>query len=92
MDLVDDGRGEESARDARLIADQHDRQAGAVQHANRVDRVRKKLDAFRPIEIADFLDDRAVAVEEDRALERLRHSIFRVAASASAAGTPSMQA
>ena len=43
--------------------------------ADRVDRPRKELDAFGAIEIADFFDDGAVAVEEDRALECLRHSV-----------------
>src|SRR5204863_7213837 len=68
--------GEEPARDARLIADQHDREFCAIECLNRCNRPGKQLDALRTIEIADFFDDGAVAVEKDRLVERFCHSVF----------------
>ena len=88
--ILDDGRGEKPAGNARLVAYEHDGETRAVEDANRVDGPREKLDALGTIEVPDFFDDGAVAVEKDGALERVRHSIFRVAASASAAGMPIM--
>ena len=65
--LVDDRLGEEAARDARLIRDHHDGEAGAIERADGVDRPRIELDALGAIEIPDFFDDRAVAIEKHRA-------------------------
>ena len=95
---VDHVLGEETASHARLVRDEHDRQTGPVEHADRVNRPRKELDPFGTIEVTHFLDDGAVAVQEDGALEvsglgargSIDHSIRRVAASTSAAAIPRM--
>ncbi len=96
MHRVDDRLGEEPAGHTRLVRDQYNGKAGSVEHADRVDRPRKQLDAFRSIEVADLLDDGAVAVEENGAFEAsgfgalgsIGHSIPRVAARTSAALIP----
>jgi hypothetical protein len=92
VDVVDDGFGEETPRQTGLIAHHHDGKAGPIQRADGGNRPRKERDAFGAIEVPDFFDERAVAVEEDRTLERLRHDICRAAASTSAAPTPRMHA
>ena len=63
---VDHRLGEEPAGDAGLVRHHHDAQAGPVERPDRVDALRVQLDALGPIEIADLLDERAVAIEEHR--------------------------
>ena len=53
-----------TAGDARLVRDHHDAQARAVESPKRVGAVGIELDPLGSIEIADFFDERAVAVEE----------------------------
>ena len=64
--LVDDRFGEEPARDAGLVRHHDDGKAGAIEqrgpHRSTRDRTRR-VDA---IEVADFLDEGAVAIEEHR--------------------------
>ena len=84
MHLVDHRFGEEPARDAGLVRDEDDAEAGAVERANRVDRPGIERQALDAIEIADLLDDRAVAIEEDGAGLTGGH-IIRLAAAATAA-------
>ena len=51
------------AMPAWLVTHDHD-EAGAVQQPDRVDAVGKEADAIEAIEIADLLDERAVAIEK----------------------------
>src|SRR4051794_16737226 len=84
MNVVEDRLREEPARDARLIGDQDDAEARTVQCANRIDRPWIESEALDAIQISDFLDDRAVAIEEHGARLRKSH-ISRLTASAVAA-------
>ncbi len=92
MDFVHHGFGEESARHARLVGHEDDAEAGAIEAADGVDRPRIQLDPLHAIEVADLLDQRAVAVEKHRAFgEFAHHHKTRLALSRTAAGvTPRM--
>src|SRR5262249_52594092 len=96
MDVLDDRLGKKAPREARLIAHHHDGEAGAIERLDRGNGPREQRHAIGAVEIADFFDDGAIAVEEDRALESLRHEAAltssRVATSTSCARTPRMHA
>jgi hypothetical protein len=68
MHCVDDRFGKKSARDARLIRDDHDADVGLVQGADRADGPWIQLHALRSIEVSDLLDERAIAIQEDSGL------------------------
>ena len=89
--LVDDRLGEEPARDARLVGDHDDAQAGAVERADRVDAPGIELDTLGPIEVADLLDERAVAIEKDGGRSSRGSSGLRDAATRPRPSTPRMQ-
>ena len=84
MHVGDDRFGEKPARHARLVRDEDDAKTGPVQHADRIDRPRIQLDAFLPIQIADFFDQRAVPIEKHRRC----HSVRRASARTAATPTP----
>ena len=73
--LGDERLVEDPARDARLVGDDDDGEARAVQQPDGVDAVRKEHQPLEPIEIPDFLDERAVAIEKDG---RTRHRLRRL--------------
>jgi len=85
--LVHERFDEKRSRDARLIRDHHDRQAGAVERADGVDAPRIEGEPLDSREVRDVLDDRAVAIEKHRGL----HSILRAASTTAAGRTPRMQ-
>src|SRR5438094_5819994 len=92
MCFVDEGLGQDAARDARLIDDDDDRHGRAMQRHNPVYRPRKEHDLIEMTEIPDVLDDRAVAIEEDSRkppwVRSKRHNVRRAAATTAAALTP----
>src|SRR5262245_37677811 len=57
---------EEAAGDARLVRYQNHPEAGAVESADSGNRIWIQLDALRSIQIANLLDEGAVAIEKDR--------------------------
>ena len=91
VDLVDDRFGEEAARHARLVRHHDDAEPArfSARMASMVHGIER--DALQAIEIADLLDDRAVAIEEHGARE-VAHSTRRVASSTAPTVTPVMQA
>ena len=70
VDAIDQRFVEKSARDTRLIRDHHGADAGTVQRTNRGDAPRVEHHALGPVEVADLVDERAVAIEKDRRLYR----------------------
>jgi hypothetical protein len=84
--LADERFVELAARNPRLVRNDNDREAGAVEHANRVDGPGIERHAAQRIEIADILDHRAVAIEKDRRF----HEVRRVEASTAATSIPRM--
>ena len=61
------GNREAAARDTRLVGDNDDAVAGVVEPPNRLGGTRQQLDLVRLVQKSWILDDRAVAIEEDRA-------------------------
>ena len=57
---------EEPAGDPCLIGRDNHGEPGAIQQPDRVDAVWKEAYLIQPVEIADFLDERSVAIENDR--------------------------
>jgi hypothetical protein len=88
------GLVEQATRDAGLIGDQDRSEARAIQRADGGHREGKERDASGAIEIADFFDDRAVAIEEDRTVagRRQRHGMRLTAARTASGATLVMQA
>ena len=70
MGRLDERLVEKAAGDARLVRGDDDGEPGAVEQPDGVDPEGENIDALEPIEIADFLDQRAVAIEETRRASR----------------------
>ena len=70
--LGDERLVEHPARDPRLVGHHDHGEAGAVQEAHGIDAVGKEHQPLEPIEIAGFLDERAVAIEKDGRASRCR--------------------
>src|SRR3954463_1566764 len=86
MHLLDDRLGEEAARHARLIGHHDHADAGAVERPDRTAAPGVQLHALRPIEVADLLDDRAVAIDKGRRV----HGCDRAAAMTAPTEMPRM--
>src|SRR4029077_13533346 len=86
VDLFNSRFGKESSRDSRLVGHHHHMQTGPVERAHGVDRPGIEGDALDTIEVADLLDDRAIAVEEHSGARALpcatlsAHNVRRAAA------------
>ena len=61
----DEGLAHETAADAGLIGDDHDRPTRAIQQAHRIDREREQREPLEPIQIARLFDEGAIAIEKD---------------------------
>ena len=65
VNVLDDRLTEKAASHARLIRDHYHAQPRAIQRAHGVDAPRIQRHAIDAIQIADLLDERAVAIEKD---------------------------
>ena len=70
MDLVEERLVDDAAGDRRLVGDDHQRVASALQQPQRIRRPRKQLEQLHAIEVAALFNERPVAVQEHG---RLRH-------------------
>ena len=59
---------EEAAGNSRLVRRHDDDETPAIEQPDGVDAVRKESDAIEPIEIAHFLNQRAVAIQKHTTL------------------------
>src|SRR3954451_8286706 len=66
MGFVDKRFLEDSARDAGLVGHHHDAEIGTVQQANGVNAIGKEDEPIETIEVARFLEQRAVTIEKHR--------------------------
>ena len=58
--------GQDAARHARLVRDEHDAEAVLLQHPQGLDGVRVQVHAVHAADVAVVLDQRAVAIDEHR--------------------------
>ena len=84
--LLDERFREEPPRHPRLIGDDDDDEAGAIEGADGVDGPWKQRDPIQAIEIADVFDQRAVAIQKDCGF----HKLLRAAARTVATSMPRM--
>ena len=62
---LDEAGIDQAMRDARLIGDDDQRVAGALQQPQRIGRPRKQLEILEPMQITDVDVERAVTIEKD---------------------------
>jgi hypothetical protein len=62
--FVDERLRQQTTCDARLVRDDHDREAGAIEQPDRIRRERKEHETIEAIEVSGFLDQCPVAIEE----------------------------
>ena len=63
--VADERLAEQPARDAGLVGDHDEGEAGPAQQAERVGRPRVEGHLIEAIEVADVVDERAIPIEED---------------------------
>ena len=65
---LDEARIDQPVRDARLIGDDDQRVAGALEQPQRIGRPRKQLEVLEPVQITDVDVECPVAIQKDGAL------------------------
>jgi|SRR6188768_1644944 len=64
MRVLDERFVEETTTDPGLVRHDDDLEPGTIEEANGIDRERKERDAIKAIEVANFFDERSIAVEK----------------------------
>jgi hypothetical protein len=75
MNLIDEGHGEVSSRNAGLVRDRDDRQAYPTERMDRIDRPGKAINSAQSIKVSKILERGSVPVEEYGRCRRLAAAV-----------------